>query len=56
MSVDTLRGDQWRRIEPFVPRGRKGRCGPRSNNRRFIDADTLIAPTPDLKRMWCQCS
>lgn len=38
MSVDALRDDQWERIEPFVPGGRKGRRGPRSNNRRFIDA------------------
>ncbi len=38
MSVDALRDDQWDRIEPFVPGGRKGRRGPRSNNRRFIDA------------------
>ena len=38
MNIDSLRDDQWERIEPFVPGGRKGRRGPRSNNRRFIDA------------------
>jgi transposase len=38
MSVDALRDDQWERLEPFVPGGRKGRRGPRSNNRRFLDA------------------
>lgn len=38
MDCDALRDDQWERLEPFVPGGRKGRRGPRSNNRRFIDA------------------
>lgn len=38
MDVDALRDDQWARLEPFVPGGRKGRRGPRSNNRRFVDA------------------
>lgn len=38
MDVDALGDEQWARIEPFVPGGRKGRRGPRTNNRRFIDA------------------
>ena len=38
MNVDSLRDDQWERLISFVPGGRKGRRGPRSNNRRFIDA------------------
>ncbi len=38
MDPDALRDDQWDRIMPFVPGGRKGKRGPRSNNRRFIDA------------------
>ena len=38
MDPDVLRDDQWDRIMPFVPGGRKGKRGPRSNNRRFIDA------------------
>ena len=38
MDIDALRDDQWERLEPFVPGGRKGRRGPRSNNRRFVDA------------------
>lgn len=38
MSVDALRDDQWERLVEFVPGGRKGRRGPRSNNRRFVDA------------------
>ncbi len=37
MSVDELRDDQWERLEPFIPGGRKGRRGPRSNNRRFLN-------------------
>lgn len=35
---DELSDVQWARIEPFVLGGRKGRRGPRSNNRRFIEA------------------
>lgn len=38
MDVDALNDEQWARIEPFVPGGRKGRRGPRTNNRRFVDA------------------
>ena len=38
MDVDRLSNEQWSRIEPFVPGGRKGRRGPRTNNRRFVDA------------------
>jgi transposase len=33
-----LRDDQWDRLKPLVPGGRKGRRGPRSDGRRFIDA------------------
>ena len=38
MDVDALNDEQWARVEPFVPGGRKGRRGPRTNNRRFVDA------------------
>ena len=38
MDVDDLSDAQWERIEGFVPGGRKGRRGPRSNNRRFVNA------------------
>jgi transposase len=38
MSCDALRDDQWNRVKDFVPGGRKGKCGPRSNNRLFLDA------------------
>ena len=37
-NPDLLRDDQWDRIKDFVPGGRKGKRGPRSDNRRFIDA------------------
>jgi|TARA_Y100000031_G_scaffold31544_1_gene35093 transposase len=37
-DVDELSDEQWARVEPFVPGGRKGKRGPRSNNRRFVDA------------------
>ena len=38
MDADSLRDDQWERLKPFVPGGRKGRRGPRSDGRRFFDA------------------
>ncbi len=43
MDVDALNDEQWARIEPFVPGGRKGRRGPRTNNRRFVDALIFMA-------------
>lgn len=38
MEGEVLRDDQWARIEPFVPGGCKGKRGPRSNGRLFVDA------------------
>ena len=38
MDVDGLSDDQWERIKGFVPGGTKGKRGPRTNNRRFLDA------------------
>jgi transposase len=38
MNCDALRDDQWARLEDFVPGGRKGKRGPRTNNRLFLDA------------------
>ena len=32
-----LRDDQWERLKPLVPGGMKGKRGPRSDARRFID-------------------
>ena len=37
MDCDALR-DQWERLKDFVPGGRKGKRGPRSDNRRFLNA------------------
>src|ERR1700685_4772314 len=38
MSSDALRDYQWERLKPFIPGGSKGKRGPRTNNRRFLDA------------------
>ncbi|UCI24489.1 IS5 family transposase [Mesorhizobium sp. B2-8-5] len=38
MNCDALRDDQWDRIKGFVPGGRKGKRGPRADNRKFLDA------------------
>ena len=38
MDCDGLRDDQWERLKEFVPSGRKGKRGPRTDNRRFLNA------------------
>jgi len=38
VDCDALRDDQWERLKGFVPGGRKGKRGPRSDNRRFLNA------------------
>jgi hypothetical protein len=38
MDGEVLRDDQWEKVKPFVPGGRKGRRGPRSDGRLFFDA------------------
>ena len=38
MNCDALRDDQWERLKEFVPGGRKGKRGPRTDNRRFLNA------------------
>jgi transposase len=38
LDCDGLRDDQWERLKAFVPGGRKGKRGPRSDNRRFLNA------------------
>ncbi|HST93018.1 MAG TPA: IS5 family transposase [Brevundimonas sp.] len=38
MDCDALRDDQWERIKDFVPGGTRGKRGPRTDNRRFLDA------------------
>jgi hypothetical protein len=37
-DVDLLRDDQRERLKEFVPGGRKGKRGPRTDNRRFLNA------------------
>ncbi len=38
MDCDALRDDPWERLKEFVPGGRKGKRGPRADNRRFVNA------------------
>ena len=38
MDCDALRDDQWERIKSLVPGGTRGKCGPRTDNRKFLDA------------------
>src|ERR1700722_20185848 len=38
VDCDMLRDDQWERLKEFVPGGRKGKRGPRTDNRRFLNA------------------
>jgi transposase len=44
MDCDGLRDDQWERLKPFIPGGRKGKRGPRSDGRRFLDVLLWMAP------------
>ena len=43
MDGEVLRDDQWERLKPLVPGGRKGKPGPRSDGRRFFDAVLWLA-------------
>ena len=38
MDTDALRDDQWERIKGHMPGSTKGKRGPRTNNRLFLDA------------------
>ena len=38
MDCDALREDPWERLREFAPGGRKGKRGPRTDNRRFLNA------------------
>lgn len=40
---DALRDDQWGRIAPLIPGGAKGRRGPKSDGRRFLNALLWLA-------------
>lgn len=43
MEGDVLRDDQWERLREFVPGGRKGKRGPRSDGRLFLDVLLWLA-------------
>jgi transposase len=43
LDGEVLRDDQWERLRPLVPGGLKGKRGPRSNGRRFLDALLWLA-------------
>jgi transposase len=38
MDCDELRDDQWERLKDLVPGGSKGKRGPRTDNRKFLNA------------------
>lgn len=37
-DVDSLSDEQWERLKPLVPGGGKGKRGPRTDNRKFLNA------------------
>jgi transposase len=37
-TIDELHDDQWERLKDFIPGGCKGKRGPRSQNRSFLNA------------------
>ncbi len=43
MDRQEFRDNQWAIIESFVPGGRKGKCGPRNDGRKFINALLWLA-------------
>ena len=58
MTIDHLRDDQWDRVKSFMPGGTKGRRGPRTNNRLFVDALLWMARSgghyQSVKRRSCR--
>ena len=42
-AVDELSDEQWELLKPLVPGGGKGKRGPRSDNRSFLNALLLLA-------------
>lgn len=42
-ACDGLTDEQWGRMAPLMPGGCKGKRGPRSNNRRFLEAVLWMA-------------
>lgn len=43
MICGELSDDEWTRIEPLIRGGRRGKRGPRSNNRNFVNAVIWMA-------------
>lgn len=43
MMCDRLRDDEWDRLKALMPGGTKGRRGPRTDNRLFVDALLFMA-------------
>lgn len=43
MIRDELTDEEWTRIEPLIKGGRRGKRGPRSNNRNFVNAVVWLA-------------
>jgi transposase len=37
-TIDELRDDLWERLKEFIPGGSKGKRGPRTDNRKFVNA------------------
>jgi len=42
-NIDRLTDEQWNRLAPLMPGGCKGKRGPRTNNRLFMDAILWMA-------------
>ena len=43
MNRDRLRHDRWDRLKDLMPGGTKGRRGPRTDNRLFVEALLFMA-------------
>ncbi|MDR6953643.1 transposase [Ancylobacter sp. 3268] len=50
MDCDALRDDQRERIKGFVPGGTKGKRGPGTDNRKFLDALLWMARSGERRR------
>ena len=53
MDCGELREDQWERLKALVPGGRKGKRGPRTDNRRFFNALLWMALGRAMARLAC---
>jgi transposase len=50
MDCDELRDDRWERLKPLVAGCGKGKRGPRTDNRRFLNALLWMARSGGLRR------